>query len=75
MAKYQITLEFITRLSREVEAGSAEEAEQFAEDMYQEYKKRNYTDIIGAEQHRSVELLSDAEPGHFRPIGESPQVN
>jgi hypothetical protein len=59
MAKYQITIEFITRLSREVEANSTEEAEQFIEHMYQEYKKRNNTDIISTEQHRKVELLSD----------------
>jgi hypothetical protein len=35
MAKYRVTIEFTTRLSREIEANSAEDAEQYAESMYQ----------------------------------------
>ena len=70
MAKYQITLELITRLSREVEANSADEAEQFIEHMYQEYKKLNNTDISMTEQHRKVERLSDASPRRWRPVDE-----
>ena len=39
MAKYQVTFELTTRLSREVEADSTAQAERFAEAMYQEYLK------------------------------------
>ena len=69
MAKYQVTFELTTRLSREVEADSTAQAERFAEAMYQEYLKGDNNHVIGTEHHRSVELRSDVEPSQWQPIG------
>ena len=62
MAKYQVTVEWILRLSREVEANSSDEAERLADSMFQEYEKGETAHIVGTEHHRSVEFVSDAEP-------------
>jgi hypothetical protein len=70
MAKYQITIEFTTQLSREVEANSSDEAERLADSMYQEYERGEKAHIVGTGHHRSVELLSQAATGRFAPIGE-----
>ena len=71
MAKYQITIEIITRLHREVEANSAEEAEEAGEMMFREYKAGQKTHIIGTEHHQSIELSGSSRPPHrFAPIGQ-----
>jgi hypothetical protein len=69
MAKYQVTIEATTRLSREVEVDSAQAAEQLADEMYQEFLHGENAHVIGTEHHRSVELRSDAEPSGWQPIG------
>jgi hypothetical protein len=69
MAKYRLTIELTIQLSREVEANSVELAEQFAETMYQEYKKSNTTDVIGTEQRRTVEILSHDQGTSWAPVG------
>jgi hypothetical protein len=61
MAKYRITMEWTTQLSREVEADSSEEAKRMAEAMDQEYQQGDNTHVTGTERRRSVELLSAAE--------------
>jgi hypothetical protein len=70
MAKYQITIEVTTQLSREIEANSAEDAEQYAESMYQEYQQGNKTHITGTTRRRSVELTSARDPRRWLPVGE-----
>jgi hypothetical protein len=62
MAKYRVTVEFTTRLSREINVNSAEDAEQDAENMYREWKQGHNTHVIGTERHRSVELLDEVPP-------------
>jgi hypothetical protein len=69
MAKYQVTIEWTTRLSREVEANSAAEAEPLADEMFQGFLKGENAHVIGTEHHQSVELRSDAEPSQWQPIG------
>ena len=69
MAKYRVTIEVTAQLSREIEANSADDAEQLAENMYHEYQKGDHPHVIGTEQHRSVELLSNAEPRRWGPVG------
>src|SRR4029453_10008142 len=69
MAKYQVTIEFTTRLSREVEANSAAEAEPLADEMFQGVLKGENAHVIGTEHHRSVELRSDPEPSGWKPSG------
>jgi hypothetical protein len=74
MAKYQVTIEFTTRLSREVDTASFQDAEQDADKMFQEYLQGQDTHIVGTEHHRSVDLLS-GQPTlnkalrRFRPVG------
>jgi hypothetical protein len=71
MAQYQVTIEIITRLQREVEASSAEEAEDAGEIMFREYKAGRKTYIIGTEQHQSIELSGSPRPrGRFAPVGQ-----
>ena len=69
MAKYQVTIEWTTRLSREVEANSAAEAEPLADEMFQGFLKGENAHVIGTEHQRSIELRSDAEPSGWQPIG------
>jgi hypothetical protein len=66
MAKYRVTVEETKRLSREIEANSAEDAEQYAESMYQEYQQGQSTHLVGTEHHRTVELVSTVEPSRVR---------
>jgi hypothetical protein len=61
MGTYRITIEWTTQLSREVDAHSAEEAEQLAEQMYQEYQQGQNTHITGTDRRRSIELISADE--------------
>jgi hypothetical protein len=70
MAKYQITIEFTTRLSREVDADSAQNAEQLADLMFQEYLKGENTHIVGTDHHRSIELLAQDPSGRWLPVGQ-----
>jgi hypothetical protein len=65
MATYRVTIEWTTQLSREVDANSAEEAEQLAEQMYQEYQQGQNTHITGTDRRRSIELISAAETQRF----------
>jgi hypothetical protein len=67
MAKYRVTIEFTTRLSREIEANSAEDAEQYAESMYQEYTQGQKTHLVSTERRRNVDLLSGGPSGRFQP--------
>jgi hypothetical protein len=69
MAKYRVTIEFTTLLSREVDANSAQEAEQLADNMYQEYLKGDNTHISSTDHHRSVELLAQDQSGRWLPVG------
>ena len=71
MAKYRVTIEFTTRLSREIDVDSAEDAEQYAESMYQEYKQGQHTHIVSTERRRNVELLPDqaGSQRRFAPVG------
>jgi hypothetical protein len=61
MSTYRITIEWTTQLSREVDAHSAEEAEQLAEQMYQAYQQGQNTYITGTDRRRSIELISADE--------------
>jgi hypothetical protein len=61
MATYRVTIEWTTQLSREVDAHSVEEAEQLAEQMYQEYQQGQNTHITGTDRRRSIELISADE--------------
>lgn len=70
MAKYQITIELTTQLSREVDSNSTEEAEHMAEAMYQEYQQGDNTHVTSTDRHRSVELLSTEEPRRWQPVGQ-----
>jgi hypothetical protein len=70
MAKYHITIESPTRLSGKVEANSAEEAEHYAESMYQEYQQGDKTHITGTERRRSVELTSASPRRQWLPVGQ-----
>jgi hypothetical protein len=65
MATYRITIEWTTQLSREVDANSAEEAEQLAEQMYQAYQQGQNTHITGTDRRRSIELISADETQRF----------
>jgi hypothetical protein len=65
MATYRVTIEWTTQLSREVDANSAEEAEQLAEQMYQEYQQGQNTHITGTDRRRSIELISADETQRF----------
>jgi hypothetical protein len=49
MATYQVTIEFTTRLSREVETHSAAEAEPLADEMFQGFLKGENAHVIGTE--------------------------
>jgi len=49
MAKYQVTFELTTRLSREVEPIPRHKLRRFAEAMYQEYLKGDNNHVIGTE--------------------------
>lgn len=70
MAKYWITIEVTTQLSREIEANSAEDAEQYAESMYQEYQQGDKSHVTGMERHRSVELSSASPRRRWLPVGQ-----
>lgn len=70
MATYRVTIEFTTQLSREIEANSAEEAEQLAENMYQEYRQGQNTHVTGTDQRRSVELIAPDDPRRWQPVGQ-----
>jgi hypothetical protein len=65
MATYRVTIEWTTQLSREVDANSAEEAEQLAEQMYQAYQQGQNTHITGTDRRRSIELISADETQRF----------
>ena len=69
MAKYRVTIEWSMRLSREIEANSAEDAEQYAESMYQEYTQGQKTHLVSTERRRNVELLPSGPSGQFQPVG------
>jgi hypothetical protein len=70
MAKYWITIEVTTQLSREIEANSAEDAEQYAESMYQEYQQGNKSHVTGSARRRSIELTSARDPRRWQPVGQ-----
>jgi hypothetical protein len=73
MAKYRITVEFITQLSREVDANFLSDAEQMAEDMFTEYQGGEGRNVVTTRWSRHVELVSADEPRtqhRFRPAGE-----
>jgi hypothetical protein len=69
MAKYLITIALTTTLRREVEADSAEAAEQLSDTIYQEYLQDQNTDVVSTEQHRTIELVSDTEARRWQPVG------
>jgi hypothetical protein len=68
MAIYRVTIEVTTQLSREVDANSVDDAEQLAENMYQEYKQGQKTHVTGTDQRRSVELISADDPQRWTPV-------
>jgi hypothetical protein len=71
MAKYLVTIELITWLSREVEANSVDEAEYVADTMYQEHQQGRKATIVRTEQRRSVELAGNPSPRpRWLPVGE-----
>jgi hypothetical protein len=70
MPRYRVTAEITTTLSAEVEANSAQVAEQFADAMALEYEQGQHDPVIGTEQHRHVEIIAGGETRRWRPVGE-----
>jgi hypothetical protein len=71
MAKYLVTIELITWLSREVEANSVDEAERITDTIYQEYQQGQRAALVRTELRRSVELAENPSPRpRWLPVGE-----
>jgi hypothetical protein len=72
MAKYRVTVVFTTRLGREVEADSAQDAERLAEAMSQSWRRGENADVIGSEHHQRVEVLPPQGGPSWRwePVGQ-----
>jgi hypothetical protein len=70
MPRYRVTVEITTTLSDEVEANSAQVAEQFADAMALEHVQGQHAHVIGTEQHRRVEMIAGGETRRWQPLGE-----